>query len=535
MSKEKLGLLDALRDPKYHLDALKALRITTNNFKEIWIGNRTLHKKYEMQLVSQGIKRDNISDSGSGGRTWVAMLRTFGYVYIDTYTKKLIPTKVGSALLQGKKIRENVTKQILNLQIPNAYFLSSSFRPKFEDTFRIRPARFLIKLANQLELNFYLTKEEITFFALSAQKDTQILEVTQKIKEFRIVSEEEKEKIRTRIALDFDHRKRSDKGARAFKDAYGDVAHTFMLLCHYTELVEYIRGDALRISAENQRDVSKKISEIEKRYPFNNRYKISFKRFAENAGLDIDSYKATSFRNIPPAANRTKNINKAIQILSDSPVIQSLSKEEIAVKLKDEFSSPEANHYAELLVEHEFNSLNEGFVDSYLNELDPREFENKTASILKAIGFKVDLRPKLSNGLKTEIEIVIHIDDKNICLIDAKNYRKKFSLTASLASHMSSEYIPNYQGDYGKSVSSFGYITSNKWAGEKNLARITDKTQVILLESDIKGALIQAKALLGFLDYCLDNDIDMKSRCNLFMSCFTNKGYNDFSDMISDD
>src|SRR5690625_8047335 len=70
------------RDPTFHVDALRALQNSTNNFEVVWYGYREAHKRYESVLASEGLKRAHISHDGSGGRTWVAMLRTFGYVYM---------------------------------------------------------------------------------------------------------------------------------------------------------------------------------------------------------------------------------------------------------------------------------------------------------------------------------------------------------------------------------------------------------------------------------------------------------------------
>nr|WP_306584366.1 hypothetical protein [Exiguobacterium sp. SL14] len=138
------------------------------------------------------------------------MLRTFSYIYIDD-TGTLKPTKSGLALLAGVKVRENVTKQILTLQIPNAYFLDSGFRPQFESDFQIRPARFLIRLVNQNELDYYVTKEEIVFFVLTAHQDKELLSVTQNIKRFRLADAGAKEEMKNQIVADFEHRERSDK------------------------------------------------------------------------------------------------------------------------------------------------------------------------------------------------------------------------------------------------------------------------------------------------------------------------------------
>lgn len=520
------------RDPKFHVEALEALKEATENFSVVWSRNREAHKAYERTLVSHELKRDSISNDGSGGRTWTAMLKTFGYVYVNE-AGYLTITKVGKKLLEGTRRRDNISKQILTLQIPNAYFLESGFRPKFESDFQIRPARFLIRLVNQRDLNYYVTKEEITFFALTARRDDELNAVTKKIIDFRNCDEKEKEEMRKNVASEYEHRERSDKGARDYAAAHGDVAHTYMMLCDYTGLADYIRGDALRVPSEKHERTANTLSEYEDRYPFNKRYLISLQRFAENNGLDIDSYKASAFGSIKPATNQSKTTKKIKRLFSSYPLVQSLSIEDITSILEEEFSEKEAKKYAIDLKQYQFASLNEDFVESYLLEEDDRKFEDKTAEVLRAIGFTVDLRPKPANkDVRTEIEILLHLDDKNICIIDAKNYKKKFSLAANLASHMASEYIPNYNGYDGKSVYCFGYVTASEWGGERNLEKITDKAKVALPGQVIKGAIFSAKTLIGFLDYCIDNNIDQNTRTQKFIACFTNKGYSSVSEIF---
>lgn len=520
------------RDPKFHVDALRTLRIATQNFTVKWHGNRKAHQDYEKILAIDGLKRDNISHDGSGGRTWAAMLRTFGYVYLNS-EGYLILTKVGEKILDSENIRENISKQILTLQIPNAYFLSGGFRPKFEDGFSIRPARFLIRLVNQSSLDYYVTKEEITFFVLTAKKDNELQNITKSILDFRKMPKSEKDKIKKKIAIQFDHRNRADWEARNFESAHGDVAHTFMLLCDYTGLVNYIRGDALRLPSDKRKETTKVINYYETRYPFNKRYLISLERFAENAGLDVTSYKASPFGALPPATNRNKSMRKVRQLLSAYPSIQNLTFEEITKILEQELSSNEARKYASEFHSYSYESLNEDFVESYLYEENDRLFEDKTGKVLEAIGFEVEMRPRpINEQVLTEIEILIHIDEKSICILDAKNYSQKFTLSSNLTSHMGSEYIPNYQGYKGKSVKYFGYIVANKFGGERNLTKIREKAKLINPEIDANGAIFPAKVLLGFLDYCLEHDISINKRKEMLISLFLNKGYKSLAEML---
>lgn len=520
------------RDPKFHEEALHSLQKATDNFTKKWSGERTLHKRYEEVLANDGLKRQNISNDGSGGRTWAAMLRTFSYIYIDD-TGTLKPTKSGLALLAGVKVRENVTKQILTLQIPNAYFLDSGFRPQFELDFQIRPARFLIRLVNQNELDYYVTKEEIVFFVLTAHQDKELLSVTQNIKRFRLADAGAKEEMKNQIAADFEHRERSDKAARDFASTHADVAHTYMMLCDYTELADYIRGDALRVPLEKQESTAQKLIELDTRYSFSKRYLISAERFAQHAGLDIDSYKASSLGSIIPASNTTKSLQLVHKLLAKYPSVQTMSEEEVTTILKEKLIEREARKYASLIADPQYSALNEDFVEYYLNEKDNLIFEDKTAEVLKAIGFKVELRPKpVAKNVRTQIELLIHLDEANICILDAKNYRTKFTLSAGLASHMWAEYLPNYQGYDGKNISTYGYITASDWAGERNLEKISEKSKITISGSTIQGAMISANALLGFLDHCLENNIELEERKRLFISCFTNKGYRTVTEML---
>ena len=91
------------------------------------------------------------------------------------------------------------------------------------------------------------------------------------------------------------------------------------------------------------------------------------------------------------------------------------------------------------------------------------------------------MRPKSTTGDLTEIEIGLLYGRDGFGLIDAKNYRSsKFSLPSNLASHMASEYIPNYEGYEGRKVSFFGYIAADQIGGEKNLEKLR-KTKITLM------------------------------------------------------
>lgn len=520
------------RDPKFHPEALTALKNATKNFTLNWSGNRKLHQEYEKELNRMGLKRDSISRDGSGGRTWAAMLKTFSYCYTDD-EGFLVPTKAGISIINGVKVFENIKKQILTLQIPNAYFLESGFRPKFEPGFAVRPARFLIKLCNQPELDYYLTKEEITYFALTAKKDSDLPDVVQKIKQFREADEEKKQIIKQETAAVYDHRERSDRGARDFEGAHSDVAHTFMLICEFTELVEYIRGQALRVDPADSRKTAEEIQVYDERYPFNKRYLISLQRMAENSGLDVDSYKASSYGSIRPASNRRKTEIKVKQIMEQFPDPSSLTAEEIKEALESGFPPRDAEKIAfKLKKDESFASLNSGFVEAYLHEENNLAFEDKTGQILKAIGFDVVMRPKPNAPVSTEIEILLKYGGTCCGIIDAKNYKEKFLLSANYASHMASEYIPNYEGYDGCRVQFFGYITASNFGGANNLEKISKLAKRAVPDREIKGIMMSASVLLAFLDYCIEEDLSQEERTNLFLKAVNNTAYSSIGQLL---
>ena len=177
-----------LRDPQYHADGLRALQQATTNFTKKWKGNRELHRQYEKFLADAGMKQNHISRDGSGGRTWAAMLKTYNYVYEDE-KGYLRPTKVARAILNGQKVPENIKKQVLTLQIPNGYFLSNAFRPKFAEGYRIQPVMFLIRLANDERLGKHISKDEIVLFAMTAKRNEELDDRVQEIIAYRNADE----------------------------------------------------------------------------------------------------------------------------------------------------------------------------------------------------------------------------------------------------------------------------------------------------------------------------------------------------------
>ncbi|MFR4052955.1 MAG: hypothetical protein ACLT0B_11700, partial [Clostridium perfringens] len=173
-------------------------------------------------------------------------------------------------------------------------------------------------------------------------------------------------------------------------------------------------------------------------------------------------------------------------------------------------------------------NLDKKFIKEVLNESDNLEFENKVGRIFEQIGFDVIMHPKVS-AKRTEIDILLKYNNNFCGIIDAKNYKEKFTLSSTLASHMISEYIPNYVNYDGCALKFFGYVTCSNIGGLSNLSKISNKSS----NGNIHGIMINVKTLLAFLDYCIENDIVVENRIRLFLKLIDNNTYTSFN-QISD-
>ena len=251
---------------------------------------------------------------------------------------------------------------------------------------------------------------------------------------------------------------------------------------------------------------------------------------AEVNGLDINSYKASRYGDVKPATNSYKKLKKAEKLLNQYPNPSTLPNDKIVEILSSSsFTIAESKKISEYITSSSIiQNLDESFVQGVLNESDNLEFENKIGRILEELGFEVLMHPKV-DGERTEIDILVKYNN-NLCgIIDAKNYKEKFTLSSSLSSHMISEYIPNYVDYDGHALKFFGYVSCSDIGGVNNLSKISNKSS----DGNIKGIMINAKTLLAFLDYCIENNIVKNDRIKLFLKLINNNAYTSFG-QISD-
>lgn len=72
---------------------------------------------------------------------------------------------------------------------------------------------------------------------------------------------------------------------------------------------------------------------------------------------------------------------------------------------------------------------------------------------------------------------------------------------------------------------------SGGFTGEKKLESITSLAEKLTGET-IEGLMITREVLIGFLDYCLENQIPREERVRLFIENAKNKGFNDLKQFV---
>ena len=148
--------------PKRKLNSIPELlaqfvSVTANNE---WSGNRDKHIAFENAIESTNLKRigERRDASGSGGRTYIAWMRSLGLLFAQNSTNKMYLTLAGEAIIRGENIQKVLSHQVIRYQFPSSY--SCNVHVDLDSRFRIHPFWFLLKLLSDSRLG-YLTEKEI--------------------------------------------------------------------------------------------------------------------------------------------------------------------------------------------------------------------------------------------------------------------------------------------------------------------------------------------------------------------------------------
>ena len=110
----------------------------------VWRGNNQLQINFE---ADNPVKTGNVSENGSGGRTWASLLKVYGLWYDDG---NVTITSAGRVIIEGRFFYQQVVHQILNFQLRSPY----SEHQRLEPTFKIFPFRIILKMLLDKKINF---------------------------------------------------------------------------------------------------------------------------------------------------------------------------------------------------------------------------------------------------------------------------------------------------------------------------------------------------------------------------------------------
>lgn len=528
---------DALTSHRKLIEALMELEGSQ------WRGNRDAHFRLEALLVEKGIKADGISDYGSGGRTWAALARTFGYWYPDGQGR-IVLTPVAKAIAAGIDEHLHVQKQIMNYQIPNGYVLSEGFSPKYDNGYRIFPFRFMLKMLCDPQLNHYLHRDEISLFFLTARHDADYNTKRSEIIYYRTLQQQdgvalhERDGLLDTIAIDYDHRRRRDSSSVDFLDYLRDSALTHMIIMESVNYRWFDRSDGrIILKSEFVTHARTLLDHFEERYPFSTRYKISEAAFTRHYGLDLSRSKNTFRSGQRITSRQQKQLimvkEAAEQVLSNAPIVDN---ETLVRAVQAKFPLDEEDIVTVLrqsgLLKHEsLGRIDSHFIDSYLEcAIDSNlwsMFERQSMKLLNAMtdgAFRPEGARKTYDAANIEIGVRLRTTRSVFGgILDCKS-GQKFQLSTKDRDLMASSYIPKYQqlkcpDGLIVPLRFYGYVVGEGFSGQRNFRLIPKKAKAYLSsEQVIDGFVINARTLLFLAELYSDQEVDTDDLLRVFTS-----------------
>lgn len=421
--------------------------ISHNALNEEWEGERDSHLMMESALETGGIKKigDRRDQTGGGGRTYIAWLKSLGLLFTQESNKKLRLTLAGEALLNGVSPVKILTNQVLKYQFPSSYSIGRGIQ--VNQRFKIHPFWFLLKLLADTRV-LYLTKEEIAKIIITEaenESDKCYEYIVERIHQFRNYGD----KI---LNPDFAKIYKSSKGKPNYEEPYThllDIANTIVNWLDYTQLIGRSEGK-ISILEERYNDVATIVANP---LPFIHR-PDQHENYQRKYGLDLKHKKDT--RDLNKAAiitvkmldeARVKSafieisLKKPIGILSDEVIETIAEKTGINVGFVEEVLQKNYPHGAI-----------GGFMSNYFEMAfkgteQCRELEKATAEIFRDIfGFN---SKHIAGGAKEVPDVLLFTNEAGYqAIIDTKAY-KEYGLPATHRDRMVYHYIPNIS-DYSE-------------------------------------------------------------------------------------
>lgn len=468
-----------------------------------WKGKRETHLMMEELLEKNGIKRpgERRDQSGSGGRTYMAWLKSYGFVF--EHDGRLEYTLAAEDIMNGESPVSVMRQQVIRYQFPSAF--SHSGKSEVSKRFRIHPYVFVLKLLSDPVLGGYVTEDEIAFIVIEEaenESDSCYRKVVNHILDFRNRGEAAIPSVE-----ELDRLYRSEQvGNRGY---YTDIANTMLNVFEYTQLIVRTENDdgkpCIRIADEEVETVRSIlanppafIDRPEDESYFQRKYGVGITHRKDTRNL------AKTDANVMKLIKESNIRNSFIKLSLQQPIyaVDNAMIDEMVSDLNGLYTFSEV----EDVVRHCYpGGAPSGFYSNYYQmAFDGREqateFEKATETVFRDVfGFKTK-----HIGQEGRVpDVIISTDSEGYqAIIDAKAY-SSYTLNHDHFNRMAHTYIPTIdQYSFSKQpLAAFCYIAGGFGKSmTKGLKDILDATGT-------SGSAFTVRTIISLAEAQKDNPI----------------------------
>jgi hypothetical protein len=398
--------------------------VVASELGNIWGGEQKKQNKFSQILEEYGLKKGgNQRDENSGGpRTYESQMSLLGLLFKDK-DGKLNLTQAGEDLVAFNNTAKTFEYQVLKAQFPSAYSMSKGVG--LNQNIKIRPFIFLLKLANDEELNGLADKDMVVPVVFG--KDANCFEICKTlIQKLRIDGVEsvipDDETIRTSKTVNNSYERR-------LSDIH-DIANTFKNILESSGLAGLRVVDG-QTRVFPRHDIIEKISEIDA-LPFVDFVNLPKEQATLQYGKRFGANRDT---------RRTFMPTKAPELLSSSGLIYRRFLDEVSLPVSqaeiDEFAKTMSDEF-KINREQVINALEPILVntDQYTGS---KLLDVSRGGVITAMAFEKSVEKifKLDFGFETEwtgrthrkktggyMDVFVVETGRNLCgIIDTKSMK----------------------------------------------------------------------------------------------------------------
>lgn len=444
--------------PKRRLDSVPEVlaAFAEISLNQEWEGQRDTQMSLEEALEKAGLKRvgQRRDQSGSGGRTYAAWLKSLGLIFVDK-KKNIKLTLAGEAIMNGDSPVDVLKNQVLKYQFPSTFSLSRGVQ--VNERFKIHPFLFLLRLLDDSRIEYLKEKEIARIIAVEAENESDKCyeSVVKRILEYR----EDGDRC---LAPDFFILYKPSRGDVNPDHPYShldDMANTMVNWLEYTQLCKRDEESKLRILDEKRDEVRAILS---KPFPFIDR-PADEEYFQRKYGLDPKHRKDT--RNL----EQTKTVTA--KIIAENKIKQAYIRYSLTYPVTS--ITPEIIHEVtqisginrKLVEDTLFKSYPHGSIGAFMSSYfemafkgteEAVEFERHTTTLFQEV-FHYHAVHLGQTGSKSAPDIWLHDEDGYQSIIDNKAY-SRYSITGDHHNRMVHNYLEKIYS-YSMCSAPIGYFS----------------------------------------------------------------------------